>query len=339
LPYDEFLGELLARHFGSDALPRLYRGLEVISRGIGTAVSIDAFIDRFRESDAIATLGKLLIALEIADAERNCIMHPATVADQRFISTPQTADDTWIGSFSRILLDGVTHLDEIGKDITIICFNYDRCIEYYLTETISAAYNVDLASAEEVVGRLNIIHPYGTLGALPTVAQAEGYGVLPFGAELSSDIDWIGIANENIRTYTEQQHEPTTIKRIHDAIAHAASMVFLGFGFNNQNLDLMRVSHIHEYGHIRERNIYSSGVGISPEVETTITRRILHLLWDMGPWHKNNDGRTHVEYGQTCSALFNIHSMNFSSFTRSFFQEVPGQMRSVRMVVGTDTPE
>jgi hypothetical protein len=319
VPRDEFLANLLRYHFGEKMMPEVFRCLAVISNGIKTAVSIDAFIDRFRDDILIATLGKLLITLEIADAERDSMMHSDQIATQQFIAAPKTADDTWIGSFAKILFDGVSNPNEIGGDLTIICFNYDRCIEHYLAETIATAYDVKLQQAETIVDNLNIIHPYGTLGALPTTAIPNGPDVLPFGPILDETVDWVEIASRNIRTYTEQRHEPATIKRIHDAVAQAESLIFLGFGFNNQNLDLLRVANVPEYGESDQKNVFSSGRGIPQQVDETIKRRIMHLLWDNPMRHRQNQNRVHVEYGQSCSELFGTHNMNFSSFTRSTF--------------------
>lgn len=217
-------------------------------------------------------------------------------------------------------MDGVDDPDRLGEGISVICFNYDRCIEFYLAEAISAAYDIAYEDAAEIVQSINIIHPYGTLGELPSKGKEVGEGILPFGAPLDHDIEWMKIAAENIRTYTEQQHDPKMVNSIHEAVGESGILVFLGFGFNNQNLDLLRVVHLPRYPNVLpERNIYSSGFGIAQQVDDTIKRRIMHLLWDGKLRHQRNIGRVHVEYGQSCSQLFQTHQMNLSSFTRSYF--------------------
>ncbi|TAV50393.1 hypothetical protein ELI30_19780 [Rhizobium leguminosarum] len=311
-----------------------------INEGVHTAVSIDAFIDRFANDPDIALMGKMLIALEIAKAEAESSMAqrywPSIDEDN---STPRNAagkplinpDDTWIGHFFRILCDGVQDARDLGENITIICFNYDRCIEYYLRKQIAAAYRISLADAHEIVMGMNIIHPYGTLGELTLNKSGHGDGLLPFAPERDNYFRLEKIA-ENIRTYTQQQHEPEMIKKIHDAIALNNVLVFLGFGFNNQNLDLLRVSHLDEYGELGSRNIYSSGLGIAQQVDKTIKRRIMHLLWQEQRKHDQSASRVHIEYGQKCWELFNTHSMNLSSFTRAYFVEV-GDHKSQRVLI------
>jgi len=319
--HDDLLTRLLDKRFGSERRPELTRALDIISQGISTAVSIDAFIDRFRDHEFIPILGKLLIALEIADAERGSVMHPNQVAMQDIEIAEDVAGDRWIGSFTRILLDGVSDPDEVGRGVALICFNYDRCIEYYLRDAIQAAYAITVERAQEIVSRLNIIHPYGTLGELETAANANARDVLAFGENLEEDVDWFAVAENNIRTYTEQQHEPNMIRNIHDAIIDASNLVFLGFGFNNQNLDILRVANLPEVRELDPKNIFASGFGIAREVDQTMRRRIMHLLWENPIRHKLYGDKVHIEYGRTCSQLFETHYMNLSSFTRSYFAD------------------
>ena len=44
-------------------------------------------------------------------------------------------DDTWYSAFAQILFQDVPHsqVNGVFDGISIVCFNYDRCIEHYLT--------------------------------------------------------------------------------------------------------------------------------------------------------------------------------------------------------------
>jgi hypothetical protein len=304
---------------------------KIIHQGIHTAVSIDAFIDRFSGNEKIAQVGKMLIALEIAKAEAECSMsekywslfekYPNIARQNKSQKQLTNPDDTWIGSFFRILCDGISDPNELGKNISIICFNYDRCIEHYLKTQIAAAYNITATQAHRIVkDNFNIIHPYGTLGDLPIREFDTTEGVLAFGAELDGMFD-LEKVSRSIRTYTEQQHEKQTLARMHQAVANCQILTFLGFGFNNQNLDLLRVAHLDGNDRLGRRQIYSSGLGIARQVETTLKRRILHLIWENGHRTNGHDTRTHIEFDQSCTELFKTHNMNFSSFTRSYFDD------------------
>jgi hypothetical protein len=316
---------------GSGAGSEVLQAAKRINEGIHTAVSIDAFIDRNDGNKLLERVGKMLIGLEISKAEAQ-----SSLSDThwpQFLHYPQYAptntygkklrnpDDTWIGHFFRILCDGVRDPAELGKNITIICFNYDRCIEHYLQMQIAAAYGLTVAAADEVVAGMTIIHPYGTLGDLPPMPYALGKGILPFGPTRDQYYDLDSIA-QNIRTYTEQQHEPAMIGEIHDAIEECRVLTFLGFGFNNQNLDLLRAAHRDRSGLLQPRQIYSSGYGIAKQVDRTIKRRIMHLLWKKVEDHDDLRENVHVEFGQSCTELFQTHNLNFSKFKRSYFEEL-----------------
>ncbi|KRB58467.1 hypothetical protein ASE04_27525 [Rhizobium sp. Root708] len=331
-----FFETLLRAYPAGEPRERAIAAARAIQGGIHTAVSIDAFIDRFPEEREIANLGKVLIALEIIKAEDDCSLtakrepdfeaRPAAPMLNKSGKQLINPDNTWIGHFFRILCDGVRNAKDIGRGVSIVCFNYDRCIEYYLRKQIAAAYRITLSEAHEIVMGMNIIHPYGTLGEL--ALHDSGYGEKKLGFGLHpSDVELEHIA-ANIKTYTEQQHDPETIGRIHGAIEFASVLVFLGFGFNNQNLDLLRV----DGGPAKREHrinpvVYSSGYGIAKQVEDTLKRRILHLLYSHRPHHDAVKNRVSVEFGQTCAELFSVHNMNLSSFTRAVF--TPGALPGI----------
>lgn len=310
-----------------------------IHEGIHTAVSIDAFIHRFPDDLYISLVGKMLIALEIAKAERDSSMWPnnwntlAQGVGTKLLNDHQTElinpDDTWIGSFFRILCDGVSDPTKLGENITIICFNYDRCIEYYLRRQIAAAYRIPLAEAHEIVMRMNIIHPYGTLGELTLNDSGYGEGLLSFGAEMDQNIRLEEIA-KNIRTYTEQTHDITRTLKIHNAIGKSNVLVFLGFGFNNQNLDLLRVKAFPEDYDMTPRNVYTTGRGIEQQVSNTLRRRIGNLFNDYVPQRSTWAENIHIEHGKTCEDLFYIHNMNLSQFIERYSDHDGGILRDIR---------
>lgn len=324
-PYEAYMRDFVSEKFKLNAdRGKALEAFNDIHEGIHTAVSIDAFIHRHRSSEAIQRLGKALIALEVLKAEHNSSLG----ADQwkSFQTAPDIVvgtkygpvgnpDYTWIGHFFRILCDGIENPRDVGKNINIICFNYDRCIEHYLTQNLAAAYRIDLKTALDIVeNNINIIHPYGYLGKLTTAANARDGDRLSYGYEIPQswfDIEDISV---NIRTYTEQAHDVDTVERIHDAIADCNNLVFLGFGFNNQNLDLLRVKHTFT-GDAHPKNIYSTGFGIYEQIDATLKRRILDLFMDEKD-HRGWLNRVHIEYGKGCKELFRIHDMNLTSFTQ-----------------------
>jgi len=87
--------------------------------------------------------------------------------------------------------------------------------------------------AAKAVTSLKQIRPYGSIGNLP---WQENPGP-PFGG-LKGGNDLFSIAR-SIRTYTEQQHEGTE-QKIDQALDSARLVIFLGFGFHPQNMELLK---------------------------------------------------------------------------------------------------
>ena len=309
-----FLENLIEKYGQGEKFKACLAALTTINEGIYTATSIDAFIHRHRGNQYIKELGKALIALEIAKAERASDMRMDGVPGIDGTLDKEELEDKWIGHFFRTLSDGVENPRHLGREINIICFNYDRCIEHYLIEAIHKAYRIERNAAKEIVDDINIIHPYGTLGRVPY--QQGGYGdrMLAFGPDLERSFRLFTVS-ENIRTYAEQTHKEKEVKSIHDAICDCKSLIFLGFGFNNQNLDLLRIRTLKEYPDPTPRNIYTTGVGIFEQANDTLRRRILDLFVERD-MHDRWSNRVHIENGQGCKELFKIHGMNFSSFVQ-----------------------
>ncbi|MGQ8630878.1 hypothetical protein ACUTJJ_05250 [Agrobacterium sp. DKPNP3] len=315
------------------------KALKDIHEGIQTAVSIDAFIHRHAADENISYWGKVLIALEVLKAERystlspdiwkNFAVDPNLVLgdEKRRLVNP---DYTWIGHFFRILSDGVADYSDLGKNITIICFNYDRCIEVYLAETISDAYRIPIdISLRLVNANIRIVHPYGYLGELALVSGSPGRDRLGFGVG-SGQPDQISKIAENIHTYTEQAHDAGKVWSIHEAVNDCKNLIFLGFGFNNQNLDLLRVKPTFN-GSAQPKNIYATGFGLYPQITETLTRRILDLFMDE-PEHRGWLSHVHLEFGVGCGELFRIHDMNFSAFIQRYIrfeQQMRGMVSKV----------
>lgn len=309
----------------------LHVAMRRIWEAIDTSVSIDAFIHRNRTDENVILMGKALIAWNIAQAEAQSLMQPI-VLDGKSESMDRTRiSDTWIGKFMRILFDGVSNPQELVGQVKIICFNYDRCIEYYLREAISVAYKITKKQSWDIVSRMNIIHPYGSLGEIPLDDIDTASNFLPFAMKVDARFPLRAVA-ERIITYTEQLRDRVLIAGIHSAIADSKNLVFLGFGFNNQNMDLLRIR-TDEKSFSNRKNIYVSGYGFDEKVNSTLKRRIANLFISAEGDYFNKS--IYIENGKTCKEIMQIHDINLSSFTQRYFSfgdGVNGDDISVRVL-------
>jgi len=280
--------------------------LKEISNRIFMADSIDNFIDMHANEPHISEMGKLQIAIAIAKKERSSKLFFET-NDSKALLDLKKLQDTWIDSFSRILFEKTPkeNITDIGENVSIICFNYDRCIEFYLIEAIRQTYiGVSYAQAHEIVSSMKIIHPYGTLGELPNNLHARDGGVVPFGGEVGEDIDpWP--VSERLKTYTEQIEDVDMLTSIQLAMEMAKQIIFLGFAFNPQNMKLLSLPDGYT-----SKSVFSTGKGISPQETDEISSRIVQLYNPIGQTHGIN--YLHIEENSTCAELMNMHRRNLS---------------------------
>jgi hypothetical protein len=124
-------------------------------------------------------------------------------------------------------------LGDIFYRITFISFNYDRCLELFLFEALRQSYGIDPKRGSDICNTAKIFHPYGVVGTLPHENKTTP---VPFGNE--SENNYLEMAGR-IRTYTEEIADYNQLDDIKNVVSNAELIVFLGFGFHTQNLDIL----------------------------------------------------------------------------------------------------
>ncbi|MDQ4406507.1 hypothetical protein RBU00_09770 [Rhizobium sp. AN63] len=163
---DRLLFDAIRRRHRDDesGLQKRLEAAELISTNLYMFPSIDAFIDHYEDgTNHVGELGKLAIAAYIARAERKSKLFKDSERGGDGFSI-RALSNAWVEPFARILMDAVKNPEELAEGVSIICFNYDRCIEMYLLEALRSRYRMPYQDARRIVGAMNIIHPYGTLG-------------------------------------------------------------------------------------------------------------------------------------------------------------------------------
>jgi hypothetical protein len=143
------------------------------------AISIDNFIDQQRENEKIALCGKLAIVKSILDAESKSKLYFDAYSANKTISY-NNIENTWYTYFFKLITENCTK-DELKsrfESITLIIFNYDRCVEHYLFHTLQKYYKISDTLAAELVKCIHIYHPYGSVGFLPWWQPNDS---MPFG--------------------------------------------------------------------------------------------------------------------------------------------------------------
>jgi hypothetical protein len=214
---------------------------EIAATELGTFIasgvsSIDDALTWFSSRQEVIDLGKIAIVNEILKAERGSPLYG------RQINSDDDFPNTWIPHLLSMVMDG--HKSEDAErafaNVTLINFNYDRTIEHFLHVALQRKFRLDSARARRIVVELNMFRPYGVVGVLPW--QAEGG--IEFGANLNPQE--LSAASKNIKTFSEGTTGALQ-DQIRLSLERARVVVFLGFGFHTQNMELIRVGRAEQW--------------------------------------------------------------------------------------------
>lgn len=199
--------------------------------------SIDDALFTHSHDDRIRLIGKAAIARIISKYERASFVNglwsrESGIQDRAL----REIEASWAQTLIRILVTRVRYEDRLSvlEKLTIITFNYDRCIESILFHSLQKAFSMGTEDATEAMSRLKVFRPYGGLGVLPYSDGVER--AVPFG----TDVGWIQLA-ANISVYTDDLGERPDLVEMRAKLEEAASAVFLGFAFHPQNVQTLSV--------------------------------------------------------------------------------------------------
>ena len=127
-------------------------------------------------------------------------------------------------------------INELFDNISLIIFNYDRCVEHLIYHAIQNYYAIDANRAAVLMQSLEIFHPYGVVGRLPFQSAKDA---VPFGSGANQPKKLLSLASQ-IKTYSERIEEESAVAGIRQIVQNAEIIVFLGFAFHGQNMDLIQ---------------------------------------------------------------------------------------------------
>lgn len=263
------------RNDGSGDPNPYYAAGRQIASGMPQAISIDNYLHTHQSDDRIRLMGKIGILRSILEAERKS---PIFCKENRYERIEfGSLQETWHTTFCKMATEDVDldSVDGIFENVGFITFNYDRCIEHYLSHALVNYFGIDQTRSEQIVSATDIIHPYGQVGHLP---WQNGLSRIDFGAELqqSSIIE----SSNQIRTFTERVEDEAMMSKMHQLIKDAEVIVFLGFSYGDMNMQLLRTRK-----NISGR-VFGTSMGMS-EPNTAISKRDIRVVVDGSVTDKN----------------------------------------------------
>jgi hypothetical protein len=251
-----------------------------INHALPQARSIDSFIDSQPGNEYIASCGKLGVLRSILEAEKSSKLHINSSNIYNKMNFKALAK-TWYTLFFQILTDSKDKaaLAERFKSVTLIIFNYDRCVEHYLFHALKNYYQINDQEAAELVNQLNIYHPYGSVGSLPWDISRNPNSVIDFGGERLTAGDLLKL-KDKIKTFTEgTDPESSDISAIKKHTLEANRLIFLGFAFWELNMELIAPNKPISKPKNRPK-CFASTVGISESDKEVIRENINRLYED-----------------------------------------------------------
>ncbi|WP_293368945.1 hypothetical protein [Nevskia sp.] len=211
--------------------------LRKLSEGVHLTYSIDNYLALHSLDETLVELGKIAIAYQIADFERGS---PLQVFPLNGIHKPRVLPvATWYGRLFKAITSQCKFEDiaDRFRNVCIICFNYDRNIQRFFLLAIQGLYGVNEEKALEALKSLPIWHPYGSLGALPGLAEKD---TREYGPALTADS--LRAMAGGLKTFTEGCGGSTGISQslVAGYMRRANRFVVLGFGFLPDNMKLLK---------------------------------------------------------------------------------------------------
>ncbi|HLP48134.1 MAG TPA: hypothetical protein VK469_19480 [Candidatus Kapabacteria bacterium] len=249
----------------------------LIRDALPLAISIDNFIDAHRDDDKIALCGKLAIVQSILEAEKNSPLYfESSNKDSKipFLNL----EKTWYNRFFQLLTESCekNDLQERFESVTLIIFNYDRCIEHFIYYALQNYYRVTGHEAAELVKAINIYHPYGDVGSLPWQNRepvSDKKLVMEFGKEPEPE-QLLELSN-NIKTFTEgTDPQSSEISEIRRHLKLADRVVFLGFAFHPMNMQIITPENTYN----NPVKVFATTLGISDSDKEVISAQIKKSL-------------------------------------------------------------
>ena len=196
-------------------------------------VSIDAFVASRTPADE--QLAKVLIAGVLAKGIRK--YQDDFFARDRGSRKTSDPDSQWIEWVYRCARDPSTKRIPPGR-IAFVTFNYDCILEKELAWLIAGGLRVPLHEGEAArASAVPIHHVYGKVDHVPLISAGDR----PFGNLLLLDQASRGI---NLMRYTPSGVPDTDRGPIDGLIRNAERLIFLGFGFDEVNVNLLGLSEV-----------------------------------------------------------------------------------------------
>lgn len=258
----------------------LFKAIKSMEKGLRQAISIDNYLFSHSDDADKVGIGKYLIAEILLESEHQSCL---SLTQAKEFSSPHIIEKSWLLPFFQLLSGRInkSNIDNIFDNVSFISFNYDRFIKHYLKHSLVDYFGITHDKSHELISNLDVVHPYGYLGGLPWEINKDD-SIVNFGARLYPRDRRFPHCNKSlfqlaksILTFDEASEGIDEVRtKINNLIHNASKIVFLGFAYHDQNMDLLSGSGRDGYG----LNIYGSSLGISDPATAALKGRLSSMF-------------------------------------------------------------
>jgi hypothetical protein len=206
------------------------------------ATSVDAFLEK-DENAKFRDVGKSSIAAALL---------PKEDASSLFGEYGRN----WYRQLLALLLEECPFSNVGTNNLSVVTFNYDRSLEYYLVTALHKHYGRPIAECYAALRPIKIIHVYGKLGRLRWEEQDERATGEPVPApvdygeqatqgteydRLFAQRDLLSRVSRNIQIISESVDETDRLKEAVGLLRESARVFMLGFGVHPTNLRRLKL--------------------------------------------------------------------------------------------------
>ncbi|TDQ66992.1 SIR2-like protein [Maritalea mobilis] len=276
---DEFRAALnpIFKEYGDQ---KVHVAISQLRNSLEQGASIDRILDINSENELMVAIGKLAIVYSILKCEQFSTLNiPSDNIYNRIYFSHE--NNRWYKTLWQNIFFKYdkAQLIEKATNIKFIVFNYDRCIEHYLYNSFKNCFPDDNQAAYSFVANLEIIHPYGAISELPYDGQnhTSKSPLVNFGERTANGM--FARLSQNIRLFTEGLEDDGKIaERIQTIVEESNKIIFLGFGFADMNMKILKPTCAPESR--QARRIFATAYGISEYNRQAIIQEIKPLMRD-----------------------------------------------------------
>jgi hypothetical protein len=205
--------------------PRLSVLLQtVVQNGYDSALAA-AFADTLRKSGSASVDALLEHRPDFAEIGKAAISAALIPLEREWnLFDPNASAQSWYDYLFHAM--NAPKLRWHYNQLSVVTFNYDRSLEFYLFTALRNLYNISAEEAAEYVRSIPIVHVHGKLGAL-----REMYGTgRPYDTEISRET--IATSVQAIRVVHEDLGDSEEFKDAKRVLMGAKRVLFLGFGYD-----------------------------------------------------------------------------------------------------------